>query len=146
MINNYSATGRLTADTELKTTKTGKSVTTFILAIERTYAGSDGERQADFVRCVAWGNTAEFVCKYFTKGSMIGIEGAVHSRDYTDKNGNKRYAVEILVKEVSFCGSKSNSGRPVPEKVLEHQPQPEQEPDYPSLPLDYDILDEDLPF
>ncbi len=89
--------GRLCADPELKMTNTGKSVTTFTLAANR-----QGSKESDFLDCVAWEKTAEFICKYFQKGSPLVIEGAIQTRTYEDKNGQKRKAVEINVKNVEF--------------------------------------------
>ena len=102
--------GRLTADPELKTTQSGISVTSFAIAVDRKYQPQGEERKADFIDIVAWRNQAEFICKYFKKGSMIGIEGEIQTRPYEDKNGNKRKAVEIVVDHVTFCGSKSEGG------------------------------------
>ena len=103
-------TGRLTIDPELKTTQSGVSVTSFAIAVDRKYQPQGEERKADFIDIVAWRNHAEFICKYFKKGSMIAIEGEIQTRNFEDKNGNKRKAVEVLVNHVSFCGSKSDSG------------------------------------
>lgn len=101
-------TGRFTTDPELKTTQSGGvSVTSFCLAVDRKYQPQGEERKADFIDCVAWRNTADFICKYFSKGSMIAIEGEIQTRMFEDKNGNKRKATEIVVSNVSFCGSKS---------------------------------------
>ena len=110
MINNVVLMGRLVAAPELRSTGTGISVTSFTLAVERAYAKSGEQRQADFIDCVAWRNTAEFITKYFQKGSMIAITGSIQTRNYEDKNGNKRKAVEILVDNASFCGSKAETG------------------------------------
>lgn len=93
--------GRLTADTELRTTGSGKSVTTFTLAVPRRLSKED---KADFINCVAWGSTAEFINRYFGKGKMIAVIGEIQSRNYEDKNGNKRTAIEVNVNEVYFCG------------------------------------------
>lgn len=90
--------GRLCADPELKMTNGGKSVTTFTAAVNRQGQKSE----SDFLDCVAWEKTAEFICKYFQKGSPIVIEGAIQTRTYEDKNGQKRKAVEINVKNVEF--------------------------------------------
>ena len=111
MINKVIIMGRLTADPELKSTQSGIYVCGFSVAVERSYAKSDTGRQTDFINCVAWRQSAEFVTKYFRKGSMIAIVGSIQQRSYTDKDGNKRYAFEILVENVSFCGSKSESGQ-----------------------------------
>lgn len=109
MINNVVLMGRLVATPELKSTQTGVSVTSFTLAVERSYAKQGEERQADFINCVAWRNTAEFIAKYFQKGSMLAITGSIQTRNYEDKNGNKRTAVEVVADSASFCGSKSES-------------------------------------
>ncbi len=110
MINNVVLMGRLVAAPELRSTGTGTSVTSFTLAVERSYAKPGEQRQADFIDCVAWRNTAEFISKYFQKGSMIAITGNIQTRNYEDKNGNKRKATEIVVDSASFCGSKAESG------------------------------------
>ena len=101
--------GRFTSEPELKTTSNGTSVTSFCLAVDRKYQPSGEEKKTDFIDCVAWRNTADFICKYFSKGSMIGIEGEIQTRTFEDKNGNKRKATEIVVSNVSFCGSNSNN-------------------------------------
>lgn len=97
--------GRLTATPELKKTQSGLSVTSFTIAINRRFK-TDGEQQTDFINCVAWRNTAEFITKYFTKGTMIAVEGSIQTRKYTDKNGNDRTATEVLVNQAHFTGSK----------------------------------------
>ena len=109
MLNIAVIMGRLTADPELKTTNSGISVCSFTVAVERNYSNG-GERQTDFINCVAWRQTAEFISKYFSKGSMIAINGNIQQRQYNDKDGNKRYAFEIVVGNANFCGSKSESG------------------------------------
>ena len=101
--------GRLTAEPELKTTQNGISVCSFTVAVERNYSNG-GERQTDFINCVAWRQTAEFISRYFHKGSMIAINGSIQQRQYTDKDGNKRNAFEILVDNANFCGSKAENG------------------------------------
>lgn len=108
-MNIVALTGRFTKEPELKTTSSGTSVTSFSLAVDRKYQPSGEERKADFIDFVAWRNTAEFICKYFHKGSMIGIEGEIQTRNFEDKNGNKRKATEVVVSNVTFCGSKSNN-------------------------------------
>lgn len=110
MINNVVLMGRLVADPELRTTPTGVSVTSFAIAVERSFAKQGEERTADFIDIVAWRQSAEFITRYFRKGSMIAIEGSLQTRTYTDKEGNKRKAVEVLANRVSFCGSKSETG------------------------------------
>ena len=110
MLNCAILMGRLTADPELKTTTNGTSVTSFRIAVERNFVRQGEERQADFIDIVAWRQTADFVTRYFHKGSMIAVQGSIQTRNYEDKNGNKRTAVEVVADGVSFCGSKAESG------------------------------------
>ena len=100
MFNVVILTGRLTADPELKTTQSGISVTSFAVAVDRRFNRQGEERQADFIDVVAWRQSADFVCKYFRKGSMIAIQGSIQTR----------MAVEIVADNVSFCGSKAEGG------------------------------------
>ena len=108
MFNLVVLTGRLTADPELKTTPNGISVTSFSIAVSRRYR-SGKETQADFINIVAWRQNAEFITKYFKKGNMIGIEGSIQTRRYTDKNGNNRTAFEVVVNNAQFVESKRDS-------------------------------------
>lgn len=105
MFNTVILTGRLTGDPELKTTPSGVSVTSFSIAVDRRYKQGE-DRQTDFINIVAWRSAAEFITKYFKKGSLIGLEGSIQTRNYTDKNGNKRTAFEVVAKEVQFVESK----------------------------------------
>lgn len=106
MLNRSALMGRLTADPELKTTQNGNSVTSFTIAVDRSYK----KGEVDFINIVAWRKTAEFICNYFSKGSMIAVDGRIQTRRYEDRNGNKRTAFEVIADEVSFCGSKSDGG------------------------------------
>ena len=110
MINNVVLMGRLVATPALRSTGTGVSVASFTIAVERAFAKAGEQRQADFIDCVAWRQTAEFITRYFQKGSMIAVTGNIQTRNYEDKNGNKRKAVEVVVDNASFCGSKAESG------------------------------------
>ena len=101
--------GRLTADPELRTTNNGVSVTSFSVAVDRAYTK---ERQADFINCVAWRNTAEFITKYFSKGQMIAFEGSLQQNNYTDKDGNKRTSYNVVVDSAQFCGGKEPCSEP----------------------------------
>ena len=114
MFNLVVLTGRLTADPELKTTPNGISVTSFSIAVSRRFRAGE-ETQADFINIVAWRQTAEFITKYFKKGSMIGIEGSIQTRRYTDKNGNNRTAFEVVANNVQFVESKRDSSSAQPE-------------------------------
>lgn len=101
--------GNLTKDPEMRTTPNGVSVTSFTVAVQRRYKDADGNYQADFINCVAWRSTAEFVAKYFTKGSRIGVVGTIQTRTYDDQNGNKRYVTEVVADEVEFAESKTQN-------------------------------------
>lgn len=109
MINTVVLMGRLTYEPELKVTPSGISVIRFQIACDRNFQRAGAERQADFIDCVAWRQTAEFISRYFHKGSMIAVEGSIQSTDYTDKNGNKRKQVEVVANQVSFCGGKNEN-------------------------------------
>lgn len=103
--------GRLVADPELKHTQANVSVCSFRIAVDRTYQAKGQERQADFINIVAWRQSAEFICRYFHKGSRISIVGSLQSRDYTDQNGNKRTVYEVVCDNVGFVDPKnSNNG------------------------------------
>ena len=101
--------GRLTADPELKQSQGGTSVTSFSLAVDRRFTKEGQERQADFITIVAWRSTAEFICRYFGKGAAMLVCGELQTRSWTDKDGNKRFATEVVASEVSFCEGKKNS-------------------------------------
>ena len=111
MFNLVVLTGRLTADPELKTTPNGIPVTTFSIAVNRNYRAGE-QQQTDFINIVAWRQRAEFITKFFKKGSMIGIEGSIQTRKYQDKNGNNRTAFEVVVNNAQFVESKRDSDSP----------------------------------
>ena len=110
MINRITIGGRITADPELKQTNSGASVTSFTIACDRDFKDKDGEKGVDFVTIVAWRQTAEFVCKYFSKGRMILVDGRLQIRNWKDKNGNGRYAAEVVADNVYFGDSKRDEG------------------------------------
>ena len=140
MLNQISVMGRIVRDPELRRTNSGKPVTSFTLACERDIKNSQtGEKEVDFLDCVAWNSTAEIVEKYFHKGQMAAATGRLQIRQYTDKNGQKRRQAEILVSSVYFCGGKENGA------------QANCEPDtaYPAQRNDYAMVEDDdaqLPF
>lgn len=113
MLNVVAIMGRLVADPELRTTGNGTNVCSFRIACDRNFAQKGQERQADFIDVVAWRQSAEFICKYFQKGSLVAVEGSLQSRQYQDKNGNKRTAVEVLANQINFAGGKKPGGQPV---------------------------------
>ena len=108
MLNNTTLQGRIVATPELKTTQTGLSVTSFTLAVERDYTPKGQDKVTDFIDIVAWRQTAEFVTRFFGKGDLIIVQGAIQTRNYEDKNGNKRKAFEIVADKAHFCGAKSS--------------------------------------
>ena len=109
MYNKMILVGRMTADPEMKSTPSGVSVCSFSVACDRQFKDKEGNRKADFIPCVAWRGLAEFVVKYFQKGSPIGIEGSLETRKYTDKNGNNRTMYEVITDRAFFVGSKERN-------------------------------------
>lgn len=107
MLNVVALMGRLVYDPELKTTQNGTNVCSFRIAVDRSFTRQGEERKADFIDVTAWRQTAEFVSKYFQKGSMIAVEGSLQTRQYQDKSGNNRTSTEVLASQVSFCGGKA---------------------------------------
>lgn len=108
-MNNVILIGRLTADPELSSTNSGTAYTRFSIAVDRRYSKNNEEQQVDFINIVAWRQTAEFVCKYFSKGNRIGIVGSIQTGSYTDKNGNKRNSFDVVANNVEFVESKKKS-------------------------------------
>lgn len=107
MLNRIILMGRLTRDPELRHTQSGTAVASFTLAVDRDFKSKDsGEKEVDFIDVVAWRNTGEFVSKYFAKGRMAVVEGRLQMRDWTDKEGNKRRAAEVIAENVYFGDSK----------------------------------------
>lgn len=113
MLNVVAIMGRLVADPELRTTPAGVNVCQFRIACDRNFARQGEQRQADFVDIVAWRARADFVCKYFSKGSLIAINGRIQTRNYQDKNGNNRTAFAVVAENINFGGSKGTSSAKV---------------------------------
>ena len=110
MLNHITLMGRLVRDPELRRTGSGIAVASFCIAVDRDFASKDGgERKADFINCVAWRQTGEFISKYFAKGRMIVVDGRLEMRDWTDKEGNKRTSAEVIVDNAYFGDSKRDS-------------------------------------
>lgn len=145
MLNCVVLMGRLVRDPELRTTQTGISVLSFTIAVDRPYAKQGEERQTDFIDIVAWRQTAEFINRFFHKGSLIAVQGALQTRNYENKNGIKRKAFEVVVDKVSFCGPKSESAAA---NRIEEMTANEPEPAFSNAePDDFETLaDDDLPF
>lgn len=106
MLNRIFIMGRMVRDPELRSTSTGTPVASFTLAVDRDFKPKDGEKATDFIDCVAWRSTAEFVSKYFAKGRMAIVEGSLQIREWTDKEGNKRRTAEVIADQVRFGDSK----------------------------------------
>ena len=102
--------GRLTKDPELRYTQGGTAVASFTLAVNRSFANQNGEREADFINCVAWQKAAEFVANYFKKGQQMVLEGRLQVRSYDDNNGQRRWVTEVVTEKVEFVGSKGGNG------------------------------------
>lgn len=151
MINRVVLMGRLVSDPELKTTNSGTSVTSFRIAVDRSYVKSGEQRQADFFDIVAWRSSAEFVCKHFSKGSLIAIDGQLQSRQYQTKDGQNRTAIEVVADNVSFTGERrdaeSNTYSKNPTNQIPGYPTRQQTMteamEYQDMPV---LYDEDLPF
>lgn len=110
MLNHITIMGRLTSDPELRRTGSGIAVASFTVAVDRDFSGKDsGEKETDFIDCVAWRHTGEFVSKYFTKGRMIVVDGRLQIRGWTDKDGNKRRTAEVVADNCYFGDSKKES-------------------------------------
>ncbi len=142
MYNKAILIGRLVADPEMRVTSQGTNVAGFRIAVDRAY--SKGEKKADFINITAWRQQAEFVCKYFSKGKPIGVEGAIQTRDYTDKEGNKRIAFEIVADRIFFVESKSSSSSSMGSQHTNEEPTA-----YSSGSVaDFEVIenDDDLPF
>lgn len=118
MFNLVVLTGRLTADPELKKTPSDVSVTNFSIAVQRPYKSGE-EPITDFINIVAWRSTAEFICRYFKKGKMIGIEGSIQTRRWVDNDGNNRTAFEVVASNVQFVETKREDNAPTPENATQ---------------------------
>ena len=136
MLNKVILMGRLTRDPELKSTQSGVDVTTFTLAVDRSYAKAGTERETDFLDCVAWRGTAEFVFRYFKKGMQVAVTGRIQTRKWKDQNDQKRVSVEIVVDEAFFADSKRDTA------VDRTEPRGWQSQDVSFA----DLGDEDVPF
>ena len=138
MLNHIVVMGRLTRDPELRYTQSQLPVVSFTVAVDRDFGGRDGsERQTDFIDCVAWRNTAEFVSKYFAKGSMAVVSGRLQIRDWTDRDGNKRRSAEIVADNVYFGESKRRDEGAAPAGGYS-RPEPRDSYSAPAAPAGYD--------
>ena len=131
MLNHVDLQGRIAQELNVRYTQSQKPVLSFSVACERDFSGQDGKRPVDFYDVTAWNNTAEFISKYFAKGDMIIISGRLQTRDWKDKEGNKRRTTEIVADNAYFGGSKKERKTEAPEQQFEELP---------------DDADGDLPF
>lgn len=140
--------GRLTKDPELRNTASGIAVCSFTVACDRRYAKQGEERQADFINCVAWRQTGEFVSRYFTKGTRIALDGSIQTRSWDDNEGKRRYATEVMVDNVEFAQSKNEAGAASYNQPSATPNSAHQNPTKPSGDIDgfMPIDEEDLPF
>ena len=148
-MNSVCLMGRLTGDLELKTTQSGVSVTSFSVAVDRAYRSKDQERQTDFINCVAWRQTAEFISRYFHKGQRIALQGSLQSRTYTANDGSQRTAYEVVVDNAFFCESKGGNAAGAPSYDSQIPQYPEAKPAFSTANSgDFEeiLTDEDLPF
>ena len=139
-MNKFIGLGRLTKDPELRSTQSGLKITSFTLAINRNFKNKDGNYDADFLNCQAFKNTAEFIEKYFKKGSMMAITARAQTRNYDDNDGKKRFVTEFIVEEVYFAGSNEKKN----ETSIEVQQN--YTSDYDNAGSEVTLSDEDLPF
>ena len=148
-MNSVCLMGRLTGDPELKTTQSGVSVTSFSVAVDRAYRSKDQERQTDFINCVAWRNTAEFISRYFRKGQRIALQGSLQSRKYTANDGSQRTVFEVVVDNAFFCESKGGNAAGAPGYDSQVPQYSEAKPAFSTANSgDFEeiLTDEDLPF
>ena len=152
--------GRLTRDPELRTSGSGNSFVNFTIAVNRSYASSNGEREADFINCIAFNKQAENLNRYIRKGGLVGIDGRLQTRTYTAQDNSKRTVMEVICDSVSFLEPKSSSMprndydytdySPYDIPNMNRRPQPQQQPQrrnpFEDVQNQFDITDDDLPF
>jgi single-strand DNA-binding protein len=144
MLNHIVIMGRLTRDPDLRYTQSQLPVVSFTLAVDRDFSGKDGgEKQTDFIDCVAWRSTAEFVSKYFAKGSMAAVSGRLQLRDWTDREGSKRRSAEVIVDNIYFGGNKKDNSAASQNAPQQSHSAPAYEQ---SRFVEMDDGDEELPF
>lgn len=149
MLNHITIMGRLTRDPELRRTGSGVAVASFTLAVDRDFSPKEGEKETDFIDCVAWRNTGEFVSKYFSKGRMAVVSGRLQMRKWTDKEGNKRVSAEVVADNVYFADSKKEASSDNSASGGYGGGYAPEYPGYPAPGSDFAVLDDDdepLPF
>ena len=158
-MNKIMLVGRLVRDPEVRSTSTGSSTANFTVAVSRNFKNKDGNYDADFLPCVAFRNSADFVSKYFKKGSLIGIEGRVQTRNYDAQDGTKRYVTEVVVENAEFVGGKNDGSTPTVSTDTTYMDAPAEAPidvmpeydisksdPYENYDKDVSLSDDDLPF
>lgn len=155
MINRVVLIGRMTRDPELRRTGQGDAVTSFTLAVNRNYTSRDGQQQADFINCVVWRKPAENVERYCSKGSLVGVEGRIQTRNYDDAQGKKVYVVEVICDSIQFLDTKNHNQTPIDTQNVQHMSNTGHFHDDPSSyvypsdledPNTYDITEDDIQF
>ena len=148
-MNKVNLIGRLTADAELRYNSSNIAYSKFCLAVNRNFTNAEGEREADFINCVAWRKTAELIIEHFKKGSEIGLSGRIQTGSYDDKDGKKIYTTDVVVDEITFIGSKKE-GRPAPEYtgIVEETKETDPFSDFGENVVNnpLELTDDDLPF
>ena len=143
MINNTVLVGRVTKDIELKQTQANKSVTQFVLAVNRQFKNANGEREADFINIVAWGKTAELLAQYAHKGSQIGVVGRIQTRNYENQQGQRVYVTEVIAENFQMLESRNQQQGQQQAQVTQQQAK---QPDPFSVGAPTSLNDDDLPF
>lgn len=150
MINNTVLVGRVTKDIELKQTQANKSVTQFVLAVNRQFKNANGEREADFINIVAWGKTAELLAQYVHKGSQIGVVGRIQTRNYENQQGQRVYVTEVVAESMTLLDSKGNNqnqqAQPQTQQSQNQTPDFGRDADPFSNGTTMDLNNDDLPF
>ena len=147
MLNKVILIGRTTKDVDLRKTTSGISVATFTLAVDNRFVQKDGQNTADFISCVAWNSTAEFMNNYVKKGSLVAVEGRIQTRNYDNKEGNRVNVTEVVVETLKSLGSGSRTSERSGNNFDGYEPTNSGNMDYDtSVDVSYDISDDDLPF
>ena len=129
-MNKVELIGRLTKEPEIRLTSNQTQFCNFTIAVDRRFKDANGQRQADFINCVAWKNTAVFIQKYFRKGNRIGLTGSIQTRSFDDQNGQKRFVTEVIVDEAEFVESQPSQPQQEPQTQTQQEPAQQFEPNF----------------
>ena len=146
MLNKVILIGRTTKDVDLRKTSSGTAVATFTLAVDNRFVQKEGQNTADFISCVAWNSTAEFMNNYVKKGSLVAVEGRIQTRNYDNKDGNRVYVTEVVVETLKSLGSGSRNTERTGNNFDGYEPSTSGMDYDTSVDVSYDISDDDLPF